>query len=132
MDLPRQKEMIKPSKAKLSIVVPTYNESQNIVRMLDSIAETLSPYKGAEIIVVDDNSPDGTAEIARSHAKKIFSKKEIRVEIIRRDGKFGLSSAIVEGVQSATGDYLVVMDGDLSHPPQVVPSIIQALQDSNC
>ena len=132
MDLPRQKEMIKPSKAKLSIVVPTYNESQNIERMLDSIAETLSPYTGAEIIVVDDNSPDGTAEIARSHAKKIFNKKQIRVEIIRRDGKFGLSSAIVEGLQSATGDFLVVMDGDLSHPPQVVPSIIQALQDSNC
>jgi dolichol-phosphate mannosyltransferase len=132
VDLPRQKEMIKPSKAKLSIVVPTYNESQNIERMLDSIAETLSPYTGAEIIVVDDNSPDGTAEIARSHAKKIFNKKQIRVEIIRRDGKFGLSSAIVEGLQSATGDFLVVMDGDLSHPPQVVPSIIQALQDSNC
>ncbi|HVD21295.1 MAG TPA: glycosyltransferase, partial [Nitrososphaera sp.] len=56
--------MVKVSKAKLSIVLPTYNESQNIVKMLDSIAQTLSPYSaaGAEIIVVDDNSPDGTAE----------------------------------------------------------------------
>jgi dolichol-phosphate mannosyltransferase len=132
VDLPRQEEMVKPSKAKLSIVVPTYNESQNIVKMLDSIAETLSPYATAEIIVVDDNSPDGTAEIASLHAKNISNKKKLHVEIIRRDGKFGLSSAIIEGVQSATGELLVVMDGDLSHPPQVIPSIIEALRDSNC
>jgi len=131
VDLPRQEEMVRPSKAKLSIIVPTYNESQNIVRMLDSIAETLSPYKGSEIIVVDDNSPDGTAEMAKSHAKIISTKKKIRIEIISRNGKFGLSSAIVKGVQSATGDFLVIMDGDFSHPPQVIPSIIQALQDSN-
>ena len=132
VDLPRQEEMVKPSKAKLSIVVPTYNESQNIVKMLDSIAETLSPYATAEIIVVDDNSPDGTAEIASLHAKNISNKKKLHVEIIRRDGKFGLSSAIIEGVQFATGELLVVMDGDLSHPPQVIPSIIEALRDSNC
>jgi dolichol-phosphate mannosyltransferase len=131
VDLPRQEEMVRPSKAKLSIIVPTYNESQNIVRMLDSIAETLSPYKGSEIIVVDDNSPDGTAEMAKSHAKIISTTKKIRIEIISRNGKFGLSSAIVKGVQSATGDFLVIMDGDFSHPPQVIPSIIQALQDSN-
>jgi dolichol-phosphate mannosyltransferase len=131
VDLPRQEEMVKPSKAKLSIIVPTYNESQNIVRMLDSIAETLSPYKGSEIIVVDDNSPDGTAEMAKSHAKIISTKKKIRVEIISRNGKFGLSSAIIKGVQYASGDFLVIMDGDFSHPPQVIPSIIQALQDSN-
>jgi dolichol-phosphate mannosyltransferase len=131
VDLPRQEEMVKPSKAKLSIIVPTYNESQNIVRMLDSIAETLSPYKGSEIIVVDDNSPDGTAEMAKSHAKIISTKKKIRIEIISRNGKFGLSSAIIKGVQYASGDCLVIMDGDFSHPPQVIPSIIQALQDSN-
>jgi dolichol-phosphate mannosyltransferase len=131
VDLPRQEEMVKPSKAKLSIIVPTYNESQNIVRMLDSIAETLSPYKGSEIIVVDDNSPDGTAEMAKSHAKIISTKEKIRIEIISRNGKFGLSSAIIKGVQHASGDFLVIMDGDFSHPPQVIPSIIQALQDSN-
>ncbi len=131
MDLPRQEEMVKPSKAKLSIIVPTYNESQNIVRMLDSIAETLSPYKGSEIIVVDDNSPDGTAEMAKSHAKIISTKKKIRIEIISRNGKLGLSSAIIKGVQYASGDFLVIMDSDFSHPPQVIPSIIQALQDSN-
>ncbi len=137
VDLPRQEEMVKPSKAKLSIVVPTYNESQNIVRMLDSIAEILSPYAAAEIIVVDDNSPDGTAEIASLHAKNIISNnnknnKKLHVEVIQREDKFGLSSAIVSGLQSATGDFVVVMDGDFSHPPQVIPSIIEALQDSSC
>jgi dolichol-phosphate mannosyltransferase len=134
VDLPRQEEMVKPSKAKLSIVLPTYNESQNIVRMLDSIAETVSPYAAAEIIVVDDNSPDGTAEIASLYAKNISNnnRNKLHVEVIRREGKFGLSSAIVAGVQYATGDLLVVMDGDFSHPPHVIPSIIEELQDSNC
>ena len=132
MDLPRQEEMVKASKVKLSIVIPTYNESQNIVRILDSIAETLSPYTAVEIIVVDDNSPDGTAEIASLHAKNISDNKKLNVEIIRREGKFGLSSAIIAGIKSATGDLLVVMDGDFSHPPQVIPSIIEGLQDSNC
>jgi dolichol-phosphate mannosyltransferase len=132
VDLPRQEEMVKARKVKLSIIVPTYNESQNIVRILDSIAETLSPYTAAEIIVVDDNSPDGTAEIAGLHAKNISDNKKLHVEIIRREGKLGLSSAIIAGIQSATGDLLVVMDGDFSHPPQVIPSIIEGLQDSNC
>ena len=134
MDLPRQEEMVKVTKAKLSIVLPTYNESQNIIKMLDSIAQTLSPYSaaGAEIIVVDDNSPDGTAEIASIYARNISNNKKLHVQVIRREGKFGLSSAIVAGLQSATGDMLVVMDGDFSHPPQVIPSIIDALQDSSC
>jgi dolichol-phosphate mannosyltransferase len=133
VDLPRQEEMVKVTKAKLSIVLPTYNESQNIIKMLDSIAQTLSPYSaaGAEIIVVDDNSPDGTAEIASIYAKNISNNKKLHVQVIRREGKFGLSSAIVAGLQSATGDMLVVMDGDFSHPPQVIPSIIDALQDSS-
>jgi dolichol-phosphate mannosyltransferase len=134
VDLPRQEEMFKTSKAKLSIVLPTYNESKNIVKMIDSIAQTLSPYSAAEaeIIVVDDNSPDCTAEIASMHAKNVSNYKKLDVKVIRREGKFGLSSAIVVGLQSATGDMLVVMDGDFSHPPQVIPSIIDALQDSNC
>jgi dolichol-phosphate mannosyltransferase len=131
VDLPSQEEMVKPSRAKLSVIIPTYNESQNIVRMLDSIAETLSPYHGAEIIVVDDNSPDGTADRAKTHAKIISAKKKIRVDIITRDAKSGLSSAIVKGVQYAGGDFLVIMDSDFSHPPNVIPSIIQVLQNSN-
>jgi dolichol-phosphate mannosyltransferase len=131
VDLPRQKEMVKTSKTELSIVLPTYNESQNIVRMLNSIAETLPEDTAAEIIVVDDNSPDGTADIASRHAKNILSKKKLNVEVIRRQRKLGLSSAILAGVQSANGDIILAMDGDFSHPPQIIPHIIEFLLKSN-
>jgi dolichol-phosphate mannosyltransferase len=131
VDLPRQKEMVKSSKTQLSIVLPTYNESQNIVRMLDSIAETLPADTAAEIIVVDDNSPDGTADIAICHAKNILNNRKLHIEVIRREAKLGLSSAILAGVQSATGDIILAMDGDFSHPPQIIPHIIEALLDSN-
>jgi dolichol-phosphate mannosyltransferase len=115
----------------LSIVLPTYNESQNIASMLDSIAGTLAADAQAEIIVVDDNSPDGTGDIASNHAKK-FDGKKLQVRVIRRPDKQGLSSAILAGVQSATGDIIVVMDGDFSHPPQTIPTMIKELQDSSC
>jgi dolichol-phosphate mannosyltransferase len=132
VDLPRQNEIVKTSKTQLSIVLPTYNESQNIVRMLDSIAETLPADTSAEIIVVDDNSPDGTAEIAIGHANNILNNSNLHIEVIRREKKLGLSSAILAGMQSATGDIILAMDGDFSHPPEVIPYIIEALQDSNC
>jgi dolichol-phosphate mannosyltransferase len=131
VDLPRRKEMVKSSKTQLSIILPTYNESQNIVRMLDSIAETLPADTAAEIIVVDDNSPDGTADIAICHAKNILNNRKLHIEVIRREAKLGLSSAILAGVQSATGDIILAMDGDFSHPPQIIPHIIEALLDSN-
>jgi dolichol-phosphate mannosyltransferase len=130
VDLPRQEEMVKTRKRQLSIVLPTYNESQNIVSVLDTIAETLPVDTAAEIIVVDDNSPDGTADIASHYAKKVLDNNKLHVELIRRDARLGLSSAILTGVQSATGDVIVVMDGDFSHPPQIIPSIVKELQDS--
>jgi dolichol-phosphate mannosyltransferase len=130
VDLPRQDEMIKTSKRQLSIVLPTYNESQNIVRVLDTIAEAVPVDTASEIIVVDDNSPDGTADIASHYAKNILDNNKLHIELIRREAKLGLSSAILAGVQSATGDVIVVMDGDFSHPPQIIPSIVRELQDS--
>ncbi|HKZ62353.1 MAG TPA: glycosyltransferase family 2 protein [Nitrososphaera sp.] len=129
MDLPRQEELFKTDKVPLSIVLPTYNESQNIARMLDSIAEILPADYAAEIIVVDDNSPDGTDDIASQYAKSINNKK-LRVRVICRPDKQGLSSAILAGVQSAAGDIIVVMDGDFSHPPQTIPNMVDELQDS--
>jgi dolichol-phosphate mannosyltransferase len=127
VDQPRQKEMAKARKTQLSIVLPTYNESQNIVNMLDSIAETLPPDSITEIIVVDDNSPDGTADIASNHAKNNLDNRKLHIEVIRRDGKSGLSSAILTGVQSASGEIILAMDGDFSHPPQIIPYIVDAL-----
>ncbi|HEX2615137.1 MAG TPA: glycosyltransferase family 2 protein [Nitrososphaera sp.] len=127
--MPAQEELLKRGNVPLSIVLPTYNESQNIARMLDSIAGALPAGTAAEIIVVDDNSPDGTGDIATLHGKSINSGK-LRIEVVRRQGKLGLSSAILAGVQSASGDIVVVMDGDFSHPPQTIPHMIEELQDS--
>lgn len=131
MDLPVQEELLKTGKVPLSVVLPTYNESQNIAGMLDSIAETLPADSAAELIIVDDNSPDGTGDIASRHAGRISNKK-LRVRVIRRPDKQGLSSAILAGVQSAAGDIVVVMDGDFSHPPQTILHMIEELRNSEC
>ena len=128
MDLPRQEEMVKSGKATLSIVLPTYNESQNIARMLDSIADTLPADVAAEVIVVDDNSPDGTGDIASQHI--ISNGKKLRVQVIRRSDKLGLGSAILAGVKVAAGAIVVVMDGDFPHPPEAIPLLVKEVQDS--
>ena len=126
--MPAQEELLKTRKVPLSIVLPTYNESQNIAKILDSIAGALPVSTTAEIIVVDDNSPDGTGDIASRYGESINNGK-LRIEVIRRQGKLGLSSAILAGVQTATGDIVVVMDGDFSHPPQTIPHMIEELQN---
>ncbi|MER3408411.1 MAG: dolichol-phosphate mannosyltransferase [Nitrososphaera sp.] len=124
----------------LSIILPTYNESENIAGMMDSIVEALPDGIHAEIIVVDDNSPDGTADIAQEHAGKLASSsnsigdnntgagKHIKVQVIRRPGKLGLSSAILAGAQQAQGEAIVVMDSDMSHPPQTIPYMLDELE----
>ncbi|MEP0824688.1 MAG: glycosyltransferase family 2 protein [Nitrososphaera sp.] len=119
--------MLKTGNVPLSIVLPTYNESQNITRMLDSIAEALPVDAHAEIIVVDDNSPDGTGDIASRHK---VSNKKLSIQVIKRPCKLGLSSAILAGVQSAAGQIVVVMDGDFSHPPHTIPKMVEELKDS--
>ena len=81
--------------------------------------------------MVDDNSPDGTADIASEHAKNILDNRKLHIEVIRREGKSGLNSAILTGVQSSTGDIILAMDGDFSHPPQIIPYIVEALRGSN-
>ncbi len=74
-----------------------------------------------ELVVVDDGSPDGTAAIAEDLGKKH------PVRVIRRAGKAGLASAVVAGFEAARGDVLVVIDADLSHPPSVVPELLDAI-----
>src|SRR5215211_3867255 len=127
--LRRQEELLKPRKLPLSIVVLTYNESKkNIIKILDSIAKALPANIAAEIIVVDDNSPVGTGDIASRYAEK----SQLHVKVVRRPVKLGLSSAILAGVQSACEDIVVVMDGDFSHPPQTIPHMLEELQNPKC
>ncbi|HET7336795.1 MAG TPA: glycosyltransferase, partial [Candidatus Nitrosotalea sp.] len=82
----------------LSIVIPTYNESKNIVKILDSLRAALTREMNAEIIVVDDNSPDGTSQTVEEYAKS-SANSGYSIQIIRRENKRGLSSAIVTGIE---------------------------------
>ena len=75
-----------------------------------------------ELIVVDDGSPDGTADLAESYAR------EHPVRVIRRPGKAGLASAVLAGFGQARGDVLAVMDADLSHPPEALPRLADAIE----
>ena len=115
------------NKKKVSIILPTYNESQNIIQILKSIEEHLPKNFKAETIVVDDNSPDGTGKIVDEYLnfKKIANNT---VDIIHRTTKSGLASAILKGIHQATGDVIVVMDSDFSHPPQIIPKMLESLK----
>jgi dolichol-phosphate mannosyltransferase len=77
---------------------------------------------------VDDSSPDGTGDIAQSHAGRLGSSG-IKVAVIRRPAKLGLSSAILAGAKSACGDVVVVMDSDMSHPPQTIPQMLDEIKE---
>lgn len=106
----------------ISIVIATYNEASNIPELFRRIKEALNGYR-YEIIIVDDSSPDGTAEIARR--KMIEYGIDGRV-IIRSER--GLSSAILRGFRESRGDIIVVMDADLQHPPEVIPRLIEYME----
>ncbi|HUV52457.1 MAG TPA: polyprenol monophosphomannose synthase, partial [Dehalococcoidia bacterium] len=110
------------SSPELSLIVPTYNESENIKTLVERVHKSLSDYN-YELIVVDDNSPDGTAELAKS----LSSKYPVRV--IVRTNERGLASAVVAGFKQAKGDILGVIDADLQHPPEFVPNLIKGVKE---
>ncbi len=118
--------------AQVSIILPTYNESQNILAVLKSIKENLPKNLVTQTIVVDDGSPDGTGRIVEDYLKTVKSLADYTVDVIHRTAKRGLSSAVLNGIQHATGDTIVVMDSDLSHPPQVIPKMVEALRQYQC
>jgi dolichol-phosphate mannosyltransferase len=106
---------------RLSIVLPTYNERGNIEPLLAQLLE-LQQHFDLEILVVDDDSADGTAELVRQ-----LAHGEPRLRLIRRVGRSGLASAIKEGLLDATGDIAVVMDSDGQHEPASVQRAIDTL-----
>lgn len=105
----------------ISIVVPTYNEAQTVPVLARRLAAAMSGHQW-ELIVVDDGSPDGTAGVASALAP------ELPVRVVRRPGKLGLASAVMDGWADARGEILVVMDADLSHPPEAVPALVGAVE----
>lgn len=97
----------------ISIIVPTYNEKANLPILLRQlVAVGQSGKANFEIVVVDDNSPDATAKVARQLSKSM------PVRLLVRQNRSGLSSAIMDGAKFARGDQLVIIDADLSHPPE--------------
>ncbi|KAF6245187.1 glycosyltransferase family 2 protein [Nitrosopumilus sp. b2] len=114
----------------VSVIIPTFNESENICNVLDLIKEHL-PRINLEAIVVDDNSPDGTGKIVEDYVK-IKGNEEYSVSVIHRKTKSGLSSAILDGLKKSNGDTIVVMDSDLSHPPQIIPKMLETLRKTQC
>ncbi|MFM8659420.1 MAG: glycosyltransferase [Candidatus Nitrosotenuis sp.] len=118
--------------AQVSIIIPTYNESQNILKILKSIQDYLPKNTKAQTIVVDDNSPDGTGKLVEEYMQTVRKITNNTIEIIHRKTKDGLSSAILKGIQLATGNTIVVMDSDLSHPASLLPKMIDALKHPKC
>ena len=112
-----------------SIIIPTYNESQNILKLIDAIEENLPRDILSEIVIVDDNSPDGTGQIVEKYTKPRVSF----VRVIHRQKKEGLVSAILDGIANSKGQNILIMDADFSHPPETIPLIVKELvRDPNC
>ena len=107
----------------VSVILPTYNEKLNIREMINRLLYNLKNYK-TEIIVSDDNSPDGTWKIVET-----ISKKNKRVKLIRRFKNKGVGSSIWDGIKASKGKYIVWMDCDLTMPPSLVPKMISKLKN---
>lgn len=105
-------------KKEVSIVIPTYKEEENIVKLINNLKRTMKKYN-YEIIVVDDSSPDRTPEIIDKMARA-----DSRIIALHRNTR-GIFSAIKDGIAISRGDIIVFMDADLSHPADVVPRLIE-------
>ena len=105
-----------------SILIPTYNEHDNIAPLLERIARAI-PGNDYEVVFVDDDSRDGTPELITS----LSSRYPARV-VVRKDKK-GLASAVTDGFGLVSTDTILVMDADMQHPPEMVPALIQAIRE---
>jgi dolichol-phosphate mannosyltransferase len=113
-----------PVNGKVSIIVPTYHENDNIRPLVERLGKALNSTK-YEVLFVDDNSCDGSAE----SVKRLSEGYPVKIMV--RTDKRGLSSAVVDGIKATDGEYVIVMDADLQHPPEVVPNVIKALQKND-
>ena len=106
----------------LSLVIPTYKERDNIDRIVKILSQLLDEVipENYELIVVDDDSPDHTWEVAQS-----LTAEYPQLQVMRRQQERGLSSAVIRGWQAARGSVLGVIDGDLQHPPEVLTQLLR-------
>jgi dolichol-phosphate mannosyltransferase len=106
---------------RVSLVVPTYNERDNVVPLLEAVRRALAGH-AFEVWVVDDDSPDRTWEVVGD-----FARAHPEVAVVRRVDERGLSAAVLEGFRRARGAVLAVMDADLSHDPALLPALVDAV-----
>jgi dolichol-phosphate mannosyltransferase len=109
----------------LSIIVPTFNERENIAELIDRLATCLAD-RSWEVVFVDDDSPDGTADLVREYATA-----DSRIRCLQRIGRRGLSSACVEGMLATTARYLAVIDADLQHDERLLPQMLDTLKQGD-
>ena len=109
------------SKPTVSVVVPTYQESTNIPILFDRIKYALNA-EPWELIVVDDDSPDGTSSVAFA-----LAAEDRRIRCLRRVNRSGLAGAVIEGWMSSSADFVAVIDGDLQHDESILPKMYEAL-----
>ena len=117
----------KPVVLQVAVVVPTYNEAQNILVLANKLHDVLDGRYKWEMIVVDDDSRDGTANIVDAAAQA-----DNPIRCIRRIGRRGLSTAVIEGCLATHAPLIVVMDADLQHDERIVPRILEHLSDLSC
>jgi dolichol-phosphate mannosyltransferase len=111
----------------ISIILPTFNEVENIRCIVPAISEVFQQQGiEGEILIVDDSSPDGTAEVA----SELADKYPVRV-LVRKTAR-GLSKAVMEGFKLAKGDICIVMDADMSHPVEKIPAMIKPIVQQQC
>lgn len=115
---PATAELTVAAPAEFAVVVPTFNESANLEELYQRLAVALDGTSW-ELIVVDDNSPDGTADLAWR-----LGRRHANFRCIKRVGRRGLSSACIEGILSTNAPYVAVMDGDLQHDEAVLPAML--------
>jgi dolichol-phosphate mannosyltransferase len=107
----------------VSIIIPTYNERDRLADLVEGACSLFARHGvAAQLIVVDDNSPDGTGRLAESLAERY------PLRVVHRPGKLGLGSAVIDGFAVADSDVVGVMDADLSHPPEALLRLLAALR----
>mmetsp|Transcript_19614 Transcript_19614/g.24190 ORF Transcript_19614/g.24190 Transcript_19614/m.24190 type:complete len:238 (-) Transcript_19614:299-1012(-) len=114
---------------KYSVILPTYNERQNLPIIFYLLHQTFTKHSiKFEVVIVDDSSPDNTLEVAQK-LQTAFGKD--LVQIVSRKGKLGLGSAYVAGLKVSTGERIIIMDADLSHHPKFIPQMILKMNALN-
>jgi dolichol-phosphate mannosyltransferase len=113
--------------SRISVILPTYNERENLPIVTWLLARTFQRASmDYEVVVVEDNSPDGTLEVAEQ-LRELYG--EDRIKILSRPGKMGLGTAYIDGLKLASGGRIVLMDSDLSHHPKFIPIMVAKMDE---